>query len=102
MLLPGPRLQPLRGGWMSAGSGERRKVADGAWEGAPRGGVGAARVPPLLAVVRGRRGAAPGRPRCAWDGLSPGLGPEVWGVLFFKFSFRSRSVAPRLWVSRYG
>lgn len=79
---------------MSACSGERRKVADGAWEGAPRGGVGVARVPPLLAVARGWRGAAAGRPRRAWDGLSPGLGPEGLGcVLQVLFSLPLRCSA---------
>lgn len=65
----------------------REKSCRGRPGAAPRGGGGCdpARVPPLLAAARGRRGAAADHPRRAWDGLSPGpeaLGHVVLQVLF--------------------
>lgn len=88
--MPLPRPGCLRSG--AAGCPQaagREKSCRGRPGAAPRGGGGCdpARVPPLLAAARGRTGAAADRPRRAWDGLSPGPGPEALGHVVLQVLF---------------
>lgn len=77
---------------MSAGSGEGRKVADGGWEGAPRGG-GVARVPPLLDPSRvAGEGLRRVVPAVRGTGFPPGLGPAGLGRVVLQVLF---SLPPR-------